>query len=194
MTVGMVSGQSRESSLPPLIQTTTTRDDAEPAFVGPRLAITPGPTATMSTSTSTSTTTTTTTVPGAPLAAPPSPTSPVLLSMRIPGAPSPQATAPPAATCTGADHGPGPSRATTSAGSDDERHGHQQGRIGGRPLRRVDGRPSASCGPRRTTGFTMNLQDTGPDKVEVRFESDDAESRVIAWWDGAPRQRVEETD
>ena len=46
----------------------------------------------------------------------------------------------------------------------------------------------------RHDGFTMNLQDTGPDKVEVRFESDDAESRVIAWWDGAPRQRVEETD
>ena len=43
-------------------------------------------------------------------------------------------------------------------------------------------------------GFTMDLQDTGPDKVEVRFESDDAESRVFAWWDGAPRQRVEERD
>ena len=45
----------------------------------------------------------------------------------------------PAATSTGADDGRGPSRATTSAGSDDERHDHQQGRIGGRPLRRVDG-------------------------------------------------------
>jgi hypothetical protein len=41
-------------------------------------------------------------------------------------------------------------------------------------------------------GFTMTLQAIGPDKVEVRFESDDAESRVFAWWDGDPRQRVEE--
>ena len=42
--------------------------------------------------------------------------------------------------------------------------------------------------------FTMDLEHTGPDKVEVRFESDDAESRVFAWWDGDPRKRVVETD
>ena len=41
-------------------------------------------------------------------------------------------------------------------------------------------------------GFTMDVRPTGPDKVEVRFASDDAESRVFAWWDGDPRQRVEE--
>ena len=43
-------------------------------------------------------------------------------------------------------------------------------------------------------GFTTKTRVTGPYNVEVHFESDDAESRVFAWWDGEPHQRVEETD
>ena len=43
-------------------------------------------------------------------------------------------------------------------------------------------------------GFTTNSRDAGPDRVEVHFESDAAESRVFAWWDGEPHQPVEETD
>ncbi len=72
LTVGMVAGQSRESSLPPLIQAATNPDDAEAAVVPLRPAITTGSTATTSTSTSTSTTSTsstTTTVPAAQLEA-----------------------------------------------------------------------------------------------------------------------------
>ena len=89
-TVGIVSGQTRESSLPPLAQTTTTLDSAEPGVVRPRPAITTGSTATTSTST------TTTATPGTPLEAPsPAVDADPAGSATLPGAPSLQGTAAP---------------------------------------------------------------------------------------------------
>ena len=44
-------------------------------------------------------------------------------------------------------------------------------------------------------GFTMDVRATGPTEVEVRFESDDHQSRFKAdWEDGELRIRTEEDD
>ena len=193
LTVGIVSGQARESSLPPLTPTTTTHDDAEAGAVGPQSAIAPGSTATTSTSTSTSTTTTT--APGAPLEAPPpADDAEPAVGAAPPVAPPPQATAAaplpraPAPTTVAALPAPPPAPAPTTSDTIISR--------GGSVAVRYDGSTEtvSLLWASPSDGFTMDVQDTGPDKVEVRFESDDAESRVFAWWDGAPQQRVEERD
>ena len=172
LTVSMVSGPSRESSLRSLIQTTTTPVDAEAGVVQSRPAITPGSTTAMSTSTSTSTTTTTTTVPGAPQAT---------AAVPLPRPPAP--TTVPALPAT-----PPPSPASTTSITITSR--------GGSVTVRYDGSTGTVSLLSATAheGFTINPRDTGPDQVEVHFESDDAESRVFAWWDGEPHQRVQETD
>ena len=172
LTVSMVSGPPRESSLRSLIPTTTTPDDTEAGVVQSPPAITRGSTTAMSTSTYTSTTTTTTTVPGAPQATATAP---------LPSPPAP--TTVPALPAT-----PPAPRASTTSTTITSR--------GGSVAVRYDG----STGTVRLLwatpheGFTMNPRVTGPYKVEVHFESDGAESRVFAWWDGDPHQRVEETD
>lgn len=42
-------------------------------------------------------------------------------------------------------------------------------------------------------GFTMEQEDHGPGDVEIRFRSDDHESRLRAWWDGGPKAEVRES-
>ena len=44
-------------------------------------------------------------------------------------------------------------------------------------------------------GFTMEIEDDGPDKVEVRFRSDEHESRFKADWEGGEfRIDIDEKD
>lgn len=44
-------------------------------------------------------------------------------------------------------------------------------------------------------GFTMDVRDAGPSEVDVRFDSDDHESRFSAEWeDGALDASIEEED
>jgi len=44
-------------------------------------------------------------------------------------------------------------------------------------------------------GFSMEIMDSGPDKVEVRFRSDDHESRLKADWEaGEFRIDIDEKD
>ena len=164
LTVSMVSGPSRESSLRSLIQTTTTPFDVEAGVVQSRPAITPGSTTAMSTSTSP--TTTTTTVLGAPQATAadplPRPAAPTTVPV-LPAAPP----APPASTTS--------ITITSRGGSVAVRYDGSTGTVS-----------LLSATPHE--GFTINPRDTGPDQVEVHFESYDAESRVFAWWDGEPHR------
>jgi hypothetical protein len=41
------------------------------------------------------------------------------------------------------------------------------------------------------TGFTRKVEPEGPG-IRVEFESDGHRSRLDAWWDGAPRERIRE--
>ena len=172
LAVSVVSGPSRETSLRSLIPTTTTPVDAEAGVVQSRPAIAPASTTAMSTSTSTSTTTTTTTVPGAPQATAAAPLPRPPASTTVPALPA-TSPAPPAHTTS--------TTITSRGGSVAVRYDGSTGTVS-----------LLSAAPHE--GFTINTRHTGPYKVEVHFESDDAESRVFAWWDGEPHERVEETD
>jgi hypothetical protein len=45
------------------------------------------------------------------------------------------------------------------------------------------------------SGFVMDIRDPGPGKVDVRFRSDDHESRlVVEWRDGRPVPRIDERE
>jgi hypothetical protein len=43
-------------------------------------------------------------------------------------------------------------------------------------------------------GYSVELEQEGPTQVSVRFESDDHESRLDAYWSDGPRDEVEERD
>jgi hypothetical protein len=43
-------------------------------------------------------------------------------------------------------------------------------------------------------GFSVRVEQQSPTSVEVRFESDDHESRLEAFWSGGPRDDIEERD
>ena len=42
-------------------------------------------------------------------------------------------------------------------------------------------------------GYTVKIENESPG-IKVEFESDEHESRIDAWWDGGPRERIREKD
>lgn len=44
------------------------------------------------------------------------------------------------------------------------------------------------------SGYEVDVETYAADRVEVRFRSETHESQVTAWWDGAPRDEIDEED
>lgn len=42
------------------------------------------------------------------------------------------------------------------------------------------------------SGYEVDVETYAPDRVEVRFRSESHESELTAWWDGGPRDAIEE--
>lgn len=42
------------------------------------------------------------------------------------------------------------------------------------------------------SGYEVDVETYAPDRVEVRFRSEGHESEVTAWWDGGPRDEIDE--
>lgn len=118
--------------------------------------------------------TTTTTAPGAP---PPGPAPSPSTTSGQPAAPAVSAPATVPAS-------PAPSSPPSSTGTFSTEGGSLAAACDGAAVRLLWASP--------TSGFAAEIHDAGPDRLEVRFRSDDDETRIrVACVDGAPVQEAE---
>lgn len=148
--------------------------DPSPTAGGPTVAATPSPRATPGSGSA-----------GSPAPAAASPATP---------SPSPAATAEPPEDTSGAGGTTPRADPPEDAGGDQAAGELRSYRVAGGSvtLRFAPGVVTVVAAVPRNDDFDLDLEGNGTEAVVVEFESDDQRSRVRGWWDGGPRDRVDD--